>query len=469
MGKKILIFHFRVGETDGVSLEINAWKEILEKRGFVVETVSGFRNTGADYVVEHFENQLDPEIYKLDEEAFGGFKDMSEKEFERKYLDIQNHLKRAFVDVVNKAKPNGVIVSNVFAVGENISAAGALVACLDKLKVPTLAVNHDFYWENVRYAVPSCQLVENELNQYYPPDRPYMKHAVINSLAQLELNRIKGIDADILYDTLDFERKIERDIWYWKLLRKYGVRSGDIVVLQATRVVRRKNIELAIDLVKKLEEKFFGQTAVKLYDDRRFHPGKNKIWLVASGYVEKRDEPYFVKLKNYASAVGVNFAALDGAYLGREKGIVPILKLHKWADMVTYPSEYEGFGNQFLEAIFSKKPVVLFEYPVFKIDIAPKGFKYLSLGRTVVKDLYSGLSKADKGIMESAASKTKELITNSKNYDEMVNKNFDLGKMYFSFDNAYRVLYANLLNRMEDDVQDDKVKKIGLKSVPGAV
>lgn len=32
---------------------------------------------------------------------------------------------------------------------------------------------------------------------------------------------------------------------------------------------------------------------------------------------------------------------------------------------MTYPSLREGWGNQFIEAVFAKLPVVLLEYPVW--------------------------------------------------------------------------------------------------------
>ena len=41
---------------------------------------------------------------------------------------------------------------------------------------------------------------------------------------------------------------------------------------------------------------------------------------------------------------------------------------------MTYPSEYEGFGNAFLEAIYYKKPVVCNRYLIYRTDIEPCGF-----------------------------------------------------------------------------------------------
>ena len=57
-----------------------------------------------------------------------------------------------------------------------------------------------------------------------------------------------------------------------------------------------------------------------------------------------------------------------------------------FADLITYPSLLEGWGNQFLEGIFAKKPLIIFEYPVFLTDIKEKGFNIVSLGDNYKKD-----------------------------------------------------------------------------------
>ena len=40
----------------------------------------------------------------------------------------------------------------------------------------------------------------------------------------------------------------------------------------------------------------------------------------------------------------------------------------------------EGWGNQLLEAIRAKLPIMLFEYPVYLADIKGKGLRVVSLG-----------------------------------------------------------------------------------------
>ena len=53
--KKIAICHYRVGGTDGVSLEIEKRKEILERHGYTVKLIAGERSQGADFTIKELE------------------------------------------------------------------------------------------------------------------------------------------------------------------------------------------------------------------------------------------------------------------------------------------------------------------------------------------------------------------------------------------------------------------------------
>ena len=45
------------------------------------------------------------------------------------------------------------------------------------------------------------------------------------------------------------------------------------------------------------------------------------------------------------------------------------------ADLVTYPSSIEGFGNAFLEAVYYRRPILVNNYSIYEVDIKPKGFR----------------------------------------------------------------------------------------------
>jgi glycosyltransferase involved in cell wall biosynthesis len=86
---------------------------------------------------------------------------------------------------------------------------------------------------------------------------------------------------------------------------------------------------------------------------------------------------------------------------------------------VTYPSTFEGFGNAFLEAIYFSKPIVVNTYSIYTKDIKPKGFNAIELDGYVTKD---------------ALEKTKHILADPKLCREMVEHNYELGKLFFSYD-----------------------------------
>ena len=53
---------------------------------------------------------------------------------------------------------------------------------------------------------------------------------------------------------------------------------------------------------------------------------------------------------------------------------ISLWDVYPFADFITYPSLYEGFGNAFLEAIYFKKPMLVNRYTTFVRDIEPQGF-----------------------------------------------------------------------------------------------
>lgn len=448
-GKTFLIFHYRAGLTDGVSLEIAVWKVILENLGATVKLVAGPGSVNADFEVKYFNYCDNPRIRAIDEWAFGRnpklFK--NEAEWLEEFNDCKKSLSGDFEKIIKKTKPDWVIVSNVFSLGENLPATVALAETLKRTKIRALLVHHDFYWEHGRCNQPISPLIRNILDKYYPPQSNYLEHSCINSLARDELYRRKGTRAMIISDSVDFHRPLQdRGAKCTKLLEHFGIKPNDLIILQATRIAPRKAIEIAIDFVKELSKpenlKILRDRG--LYNQKGFDPSRDKIVLLMAGYNEKSDQKYKERLLAYAKTTKINFCFLDG----RAGGFTPIdrgpedkptlLDLYIYADLITYPSLREGFGNQFLEAILSKTPVVLFEYPVFRADIKPKGFKYVSLGKSFKTDS-KGLTKISPKKLRTAVAEAVEILTNPKSYQQIVDTNFELGTKNYSIENISKI------------------------------
>ena len=58
--------------------------------------------------------------------------------------------------------------------------------------IPTIAHNHDFYWERAQYRLNS---IPDILEQYFPPRLPNIQHLVINSRAQHDLLERHGLQS----------------------------------------------------------------------------------------------------------------------------------------------------------------------------------------------------------------------------------------------------------------------------------
>lgn len=141
--------------------------------------------------------------------------------------------------------------------------------------------------------------------------------------------------------------------------RALGIADDALFVLQPTRVVARKGIEHAIELVRRLER-----------------PAK----LVISHASGDEGYQYEQRIREYSRLLGVDtiFVSdiIDDHRGTTEDGrkIYTLYDIYPHADLVTYPSNYEGFGNAFLEAVYFKKPIVVNTCSIYTVDIRPKGF-----------------------------------------------------------------------------------------------
>ena len=104
---------------------------------------------------------------------------------------------------------------------------------------------------------------------------------------------------------------------------------------------------------------------------------------------------------------------------GDGRKIYTLEDIYPYADLVTYPSTFEGFGNAFLEAIYFRKAVVVNTYSIYTKDIKPKGFSVIELDGYVTRD---------------AIEKTRQILTDLKLRRETVDLNYELGKQYYSYD-----------------------------------
>jgi hypothetical protein len=122
--------------------------------------------------------------------------------------------------------------------------------------------------------------------------------------------------------------------------------------------------------------------------------------------------------------MGVNTIFVD-AIIGEKRGttsdgrkIYTLDDVYPYADLVTYPSTVEGFGNAFLEAIYFKRPIVVNAYAIYLKDIKPKGFDVIELNGYVTPD---------------AVETARKVLSDPERCRKMVEQNYQLGRQYFSY------------------------------------
>ena len=447
---RVLIAHYRVGMTDGVSLEIEKRRHILEKDGFDVRTLAGPGSRNADFVLPSLDFDSPP-ARRIAENAFGGLTDYAEEsdlmaDISRLAARVEEELEEVF----HTWKPDFLLLHNIFSHGRHIASAAAFRAVLARSGCRALATHHDFYWERDAYRYPSGPAVRAFLEMNVPPELPQLKHAVINSLAAAQLKERTGIDAMVFPDTLDFDAAPwTREEGNAALPAETGFSPGDIIVLQATRIVRRKGIELIVPVLKRLNspamlERIRGR---ELYNGKRVSREAHFFYVIA-GYAEQDAVPYRRALENLLAEEGIPHSFISSR-IGAERRIEndrttwSLFDVYPWADLVSYPSRYEGWGNQFLEAVFARKPIMIFEYPVFKTDIRDRGYGVISMGDRADPsgdgDLYSLPEPEISRIAE-------EVLSTLLNPDtrDVLDMNFRIGRNH----NSYETLEALMAEGM---------------------
>ncbi|MEN0111140.1 MAG: glycosyltransferase, partial [Planctomycetota bacterium] len=101
------------------------------------------------------------------------------------------------------------------------------------------------------------------------------------------------------------------------------------------------------------------------------------------------------------------------------------------ADFITYPSLYEGFGNALIEAFYFRKPVLVNRYSIYISDIEPKGFDVITMNGYLTRDVVQ---------------RVREVVDNPDIRERMVERNFELGKRFFSYAVLRRKLRALVTN-----------------------
>ncbi len=415
----------RFAGTDGVSLETAKWVTVLQRLGHNCFYFAGEcdRNPDQSHVVaEAFYRH--PEIEELNRMAYSGswtvtreareahpeMADLHKDFFSiyvrpprmtRRIQELKEHIKEELYKFARRFDLEILVLENAVTIPLNLPLGLAITEFIAETGYPAIAHHHDFYWERQRFQV-NC--VNDYLTAAFPPNLPSIRHVVINTNQSQQIASRHGLTSRVIPNVMDFDSPPPATDPYTATVRAdFGIGEGEFFFLQPTRVIQRKGIEHAIELMRRLGL-----------------PAK----LIISHASGDEGTDYEQRIREYAHLLGVTVrfeadqvqdvrgTTADG------KRIYTLGDVYPHADLVTYPSSIEGFGNAFLEAVYYRRPILVNNYSIYEVDIKPKGF------RTVWFDGY---------ISTSTLEAVRRVLQNPAQAEEWAEINYQLAKRYFSF------------------------------------
>ena len=452
---RIAFFQNRLGRTDGVSLEVDKWRRILEERmGHTVIYCSGNDDVPGNYVIPEL-YALHPITWKILRNGTVEFTDYeNESDLERDIYAHADVIEEKLLGFIRDERVDMLIPNNLCSGGYQPAAGIAFHRVIRSTGLPAIVHSHDFYFEDSGEVDATCHTVASIYERYFPPKLPNVQHVVINRISQGEISTRKQISATVVPNVFDFDQpRWEADDYNRGFREAFGIGAEDIVFLQATRILDRKGIELAIDLVDRIGQSDLrsrltgtGTAGGGVFGD------ESRLVLLCAGIVENIgiSGSYWDKLRSKAERLGVDLVHVGDRVRhsrGTAEGGEPVFSLwdsYVWADFVTYPSQWEGWGNQFVEAVFARLPVVVFEYPVWTSDLGAAGFRVVSLGSETSGVDPDGLATVTTERIEASAREVVELLVNPSLRGDVVQHNFEVARERYSLDVLHEHIRALL-------------------------
>jgi len=251
MHKNIGFVSTRFAGTDGVTLEAGKWAEAFEQSGHKCFWFAGKldRDPATSLAVPEAYFHHEENVW-INERIFGTR--LRTPDVTRKIHEQRSLLKRRLHDFIRMYDIDMLIAENVLTIPMHVPLGLALTETIAETQLPTVSHHHDFHWERLRFSVNA---VRDYLRMAFPPDLPNIRHVVINSEAQEQLALRTGISSTVLPNVLDFKNPPKTDPARTQAFRRsIGVTKNDLMILQPTRIIQRKGIEYAIELVKELHD-----------------------------------------------------------------------------------------------------------------------------------------------------------------------------------------------------------------------
>jgi mannosylglucosylglycerate synthase len=314
---RAVLVSYRLGGPDGVSVQAATWGRALERLGYSVHRVAGELADGlrpGDAVLPGLAAAgTDPPDPAALVEALSG------------------------VDLV--------VVENVLSLPLNPAAARTLAGVLAGVRGRVLLHHHDMAWQRPELAHLTG----------WPPRLPGAIHATINDFSRLELAERRGVDAITVRNGFDLDAPLGRRT---EARAALGVDEGEILVLQPTRAIARKNVPAALALAEGLAA-------------RGIAGGRVHYWLPGPA-----EDGYGPTLDAILAGAGIPVLRHPPAALPLDGGPGTMADAYAACDLVAFPSTDEGFGQPVIESVWARRPLATARYRALE-EILPLGFSFL--------------------------------------------------------------------------------------------
>jgi len=302
---------FRLGGTDGVSVVAATWMDAVRAMGFDVVTVAGAGPV--DRLVPGLAIGSVPDgLAGLDGPDAASANERSA---------LANEVDEALADA------DLVVLENLATIPMNLPAS---MATLDVLAGrPAVLHHHDPAWQRARYAGI----------EVLPTDDPAWRHVTINDLTRAQLAD-RGITATTIRNGFDTHPPlVERDAARAVL----GFGPDERLAVHPGRAIERKDVPTAIRVAEAIGASY---------------------WL--TGPAEEDYAPVLDDLLRQARTRGT---------VVHHRPAPDLSTLYAAADVVLFPSIWEGFGNPPVEAAIHRRPAVVGHYPVAE-ELRGLGFRW---------------------------------------------------------------------------------------------
>jgi len=207
---------------------------------------------------------------------------------------------------------------------------------------------------------------------------PKVRYIAISCHRQRQLSHLFQINSKkitVVPDGLDHRSFLDLNEEALRIFKKFDLFNQDLVMLLPTRMVKRKNLELAIRITKELNKKLGSTLIITGPPDPHNVDSMRYYRLLRDLRNKSRTKKKVIFL--YEEGIKVGYSMLRSLYL--------------LCDMLLFPSTQEGFGIPLLESGLVNLPVACANIPSLK-EVGEKDVHYLDLKKSP-EELASGIIK----------------------------------------------------------------------------